>query len=370
METTITLNEETRNLVTLRKIKKIIPLEGAYNIIGVQIDGWKCVVNKDSNPVIDDTGVYFEIDTFIPAGKECFEFLSQSFRTLLGVKGIKIKSKKFNKFNIISQGLFLPLSHFSEQDQKEILESDNLDKYFNVSNYTQTYPDHCDMLKKMSDHFPKSSISRIQNVYEEYILPNLEKNVEITIKLNGQTAGFKFLKNPEKFRETPNTEEGWFYGFNSNSVDLKPNSKGTLVSTIYKYDLIEKFKNPAIWKFLGCENIYLTFELVGKGIPKKGLNPEKINEYDIYGFKVYDLDNSSELLNDSQIFNYLGINKVPIIYQGTLKDFAITLEEFLQKADGTNLINGSEREGYVIFFPDTGKRVKVISNEYLIKYGS
>ncbi len=366
------LQEDVRNLVSLREIKEVIELDGADNIIGIAIDGWKCVINKFPYPTIGDKGVYFEIDTFIPVeGKEeCFNFLSQSFKTLLGIKGIKIKSKKFNKFNFISQGLFLPLSHFSEQEQKEILESNDLDKYFNVSNYTQTYPDHCDMLKKMSDHYPTSSIQRIQNVFEERILPNLEKNVEITVKLNGQTAGFKFLKTPEKFREIPNTEEGWFYGINSNSVDLKPDSKGTLVNTVLQYDLIKKFKNPEIWNYLGCKNIYLTFELIGKGIPRKGLNPEKINNYDIYGFKIYDLDNNIELLNNEFIFNYLGISKVPILYRGVLKDFATSLDEFLQKADGTNLINGSEREGYVIFFPHTGKRVKVISNEYLLKYGS
>lgn len=54
-----------RKLVTLRKVSKLTPIEGADMIEIAHVDGWECVVKKGEF-IEGDWGIYFEIDSMIP----------------------------------------------------------------------------------------------------------------------------------------------------------------------------------------------------------------------------------------------------------------------------------------------------------------
>ncbi len=72
-----------RKLATIRKIKEILPIEGADAIELAVVDGWKVVVAKNVGHKVGDLIVYCEIDSFLPIREE-FEFLRKSSYKKMG----------------------------------------------------------------------------------------------------------------------------------------------------------------------------------------------------------------------------------------------------------------------------------------------
>ena len=91
-----------RKLASIQRITDIQPIEGASNIVLCSILGWRCVSNIENNFKIGDLVIYIEIDSKVPSNNPSFAFLEK--------RGYKVKTMKFNKFNVISQGLIVPLS--------------------------------------------------------------------------------------------------------------------------------------------------------------------------------------------------------------------------------------------------------------------
>jgi RNA ligase (TIGR02306 family) len=97
-----------RKLATIRKIKDIVPIEGADAIELALVDGWQVVVAKNVGHKVGDKVVYCEIDSFLPI-KEEFEFLRKSSYKKMGdQEGFRLKTIKLK--NTLSQGLILPYS--------------------------------------------------------------------------------------------------------------------------------------------------------------------------------------------------------------------------------------------------------------------
>ena len=94
-----------RELAYTAKITDIKPIEGADNIELVTVnDGWKCIAKKQEFK-LNDTCVYFEIDSKLPE-EEWSEFLRP--------KKFKVKTYALKKFSVVSQGLALPLNAFTD----------------------------------------------------------------------------------------------------------------------------------------------------------------------------------------------------------------------------------------------------------------
>ena len=101
---------EKRALAHIEKIEWVKPIEGADNIELIGVLGWGCIAKKgEFKP--GDYAVYIEIDSLCPATDERFAFLES--------KKYKIKTMKLSKFNVISQGIALPLSWFEELKGKK-----------------------------------------------------------------------------------------------------------------------------------------------------------------------------------------------------------------------------------------------------------
>ena len=120
-----------RKLVTIQKVKNILPIENSDFIELVEIMGWKCVVKKGEFK-IGDFGIYFEVDSFLPI-MEKFEFLRKSSyakNDIMG-EGFRIKTAKLR--GKISQGLFLPLKDFPEY--KNLAEGTEITELLNVKKW-------------------------------------------------------------------------------------------------------------------------------------------------------------------------------------------------------------------------------------------
>lgn len=98
----------TRKLASIRVIDDVEPIDGADAIEVVTLGGWK-VVTKKSEFAKGDLCVYFEIDSFLPAGVPAWQFLvDKSSREFEGVVGHRLRTIKLR--GQVSQGLVLPVS--------------------------------------------------------------------------------------------------------------------------------------------------------------------------------------------------------------------------------------------------------------------
>ena len=85
-----------RKLVTIRKVSEIKPIPNADNIELALVDGWQVVCKKGEFKQ-GDLGVYFEIDSFLPADKTQFAFLlNKGTKKMIvdnqEVEGIRLKT--------------------------------------------------------------------------------------------------------------------------------------------------------------------------------------------------------------------------------------------------------------------------------------
>lgn len=130
-----------RKLVTFRTVNKITTINGADKIVLASIDGWNCVVKKDEFNV-GDKGVFFEIDSLIPAtGK--FSFLESKAQYKHGGDQFEIpmaRIKTIKLRGVISQGLLLPINLFDDLDFTAFTDDDDLSSVFGVVKYEPYIP--------------------------------------------------------------------------------------------------------------------------------------------------------------------------------------------------------------------------------------
>lgn len=101
----------SRKLATVRLIGAIKPIKGADRIEIAVVDGWNCIVQKNQfSP--GDRGVFFEIDSFLPASDARWAFLEKNFIRWNDQRGFRVRSIKMK--GQISQGLLESLDKFPE----------------------------------------------------------------------------------------------------------------------------------------------------------------------------------------------------------------------------------------------------------------
>ena len=105
------MKEKERALAHVEKIEWVKSIEGADNIELIGLLGW-CCISKKGEFKVGDLAVYVEIDSKCNEEDKRFEFLES--------KHYKIKTMRLGKFNVISQGLALPITLFPELSTKKI----------------------------------------------------------------------------------------------------------------------------------------------------------------------------------------------------------------------------------------------------------
>lgn len=381
-----------RKLVTVRTIDKLLPIAGADFIELALVGGWSCIVKKGEFRQ-GDPGLFFEIDSWIPATDSRFEFLG-STKLYKGREGWRIRTMKLRK--VLSQGLLLPLSSFQKElwdlgiyTDSAIKEVSNIGTDFaealKVEKWEQADAESTSLKTgnpqgKFPHFIPKTDQERLQNL-AYYFEIHKDTEFEETMKLDGSSlTAYKIsieLKWYQKLinKVFPRTFSDVKFGVCSRNLELKPSDNFTKefkngnVSSIYS--------QSAFWQTAIKYGLHrrvpvgyaIQAELIG---PQIQANHEKVDDLEIHIYDIYDIENQRYLNPNERAYmmarHLLGIPHVPIV-NTSVKIFqeCTDFDQFQKRVTGVSINPGTVSEGRVYKAKDGSFSFKLISNEYLLK---
>lgn len=393
-----------RELAYVVKIDGISPIAGADRVELAHVGGWRIMVKKDQFQV-GDYAIYFEIDSKVPE-KEPFMFLES--------KHFKVKTQKYFKGTVISQGLLMALDDFilnsetpswvqslkfqiskgvdiEHEGVTEVIgvtyavEEDNKRKAASVDKYKKMAQRRPNIFKKpwakwmmrrewgrkvmfalfgkkkdKKNGWPswvsKTDEERVQNM--TWILEDKSEWIA-TEKIDGTSTTATYRRTGRKKHE--------FYICSRNVVFDKPD-KGCYYETNVYTEMAEKYHFEDVLAALvekyNLEWATLQGETYGVGIQKREYG---LKEHDFVGFNLIFSDRGRlNSVEAKEILAEYGIPWVPIVDEHfVLPD---TVEELLAIATDNSVIDGGMREGLVFRSQDGVRSFKAVSNEFLLKY--
>ena len=393
-----------RELAYVVKIDGISPIAGADRVELAHVGGWRIMVKKGQFQV-GDYAIYFEIDSKVPE-KEPFMFLES--------KHFKVKTQKYFKGTVISQGLLMALDDFilnsevpswvqslkfqiskgvdiEHEGVTEVIsvtyavEEDNKRKAASIDKYKKMAQRRPNIFKKpwakwMMRHewgrkimfalfgkkkdkkngWPswgsKTDEERVQNM--TWILEDKSEWIA-TEKIDGTSTTATYRRTGRKKHE--------FYICSRNVVFDKPD-KGCYYETNVYTEMAEKYHFEDVLAALvekyNLEWATLQGETYGIGIQKREYG---LKEHDFVGFNLIFSDRGRlNSVEAKEILAEYDIPWVPIVDEHfVLPD---TVEELLAIATDKSVIDGGMREGLVFRSQDGTRSFKAVSNEFLLKY--
>lgn len=400
-----------RELAYVVHIDNIIPIEGADRVEQAIVGGWHIMVRKGQFQ-IGDLAIYFEIDSKLPEKPE-FEFLA--------AKHYKVKTQKYFKGTVISQGLLMSAEDFGWEntttdqfagntpiikrpDGSYLTEGDFLTKELGVT-YAEAEDNKrkansADKYKKMAQRRPnifkkkwaqwmmrrnwgkrvmffffgkkkdkksewpshiasKTDVERIQNMI--WVLQNKNPFVA-TEKVDG--SSMSVMAEYGKFNKINK------YVCSRNVVFENPEQDCYYDTNIYfeayeKYHLGERIEQ--MLKDLNLPNIAIQMEVYGDGVQKRNYSL-KDGERKIAVFHI--LSNNIKMPMDKvvELCEKYDLPHVPIIDNNyILPDTIEELQTYVESA--SSAIDGLEKEGIVFYDKETGTQYfKFVSPSFLMKY--
>ena len=343
-----------RKLASIQRIWKIEPIEGADRIELAHVLGWQCVVNKGQFQPMD-TGVYFEIDSFLPTRPE-FEFMratSYKKSDVMG-EGFKLRTMRFR--GEISQGLLLPLSQFPEIPAETEIGTDVTEllgvKKWEIEERVTTGGT---AIGTLPYDIPHTDETRVQ---EEPALIQAFAGLEyyISTKMDGSSHSIGIDENG--FHVT---------GHNYEYKDDGASSFYELVKARGYREKMEAFANKE-----NLTTFTIQGELCAPGIQQNRL---RLIKPEWYVFTIRENGKRVGLRGMLEICDLLGLEHVPIEEVGVdLPSKYPTVEALLARADG-DYPKGGKKEGIVVrptepvFCPliSASLSMKIVSNKYLLK---
>lgn len=393
-----------RELAYVVKIDGISPIAGADRVELAHVGGWRIMVKKGQFQV-GDYAIYFEIDSKVPE-KEPFMFLES--------KHFKVKTQKYFKGTVISQGLLMALDDFilnsevpswvqslkfqiskgvdiEHEGVTEVIgvtyavEEDNKRKAASIDKYKKMAQRRPNIFKKpwakwmmrrewgrkimfalfgkkkdKKNGWPswvsKTDEERVQNM--TWILEDKSEWIA-TEKIDGTSTTATYRRTGRKKHE--------FYICSRNVVFDKPD-KGCYYETNVYTEMAEKYHFEdalaALVEKYNLEWATLQGETYGIGIQKREYG---LKEHDFVGFNLIFSDRGRlNSVEAKEILAEYGIPWVPIVDEHfVLPD---TVEELLAIATDKSVIDGGMREGLVFRSQDGTRSFKAVSNEFLLKY--
>ena len=343
-----------RKLSTIRKIKDIVPIEGADAIELALVDGWQVVVAKNVGHKVGDKIVYCEIDSFLPI-KEEFEFLRKSSYKKMGdQEGFRLKTIKLR--GQISQGLILPYSVIpivQFASAHDLPEGMDVSDMLGIVKYEPPVP--AQLAGKIKGSFPsflrKTDEERIQNLEKEYTEWGLSSKHQFyaTEKLDGSSF-------------TCYLKDGVF-GVCSRNLDLLETEDNTFWQVARSLDFENKLSS------LG-RNVCFQGEMTGQSIQG---NHYKMKDQTVFFYNIYNIDEMEYMgfYDFRQTLMDLELLSVPVLslpFQFPAdKDGQFSVSALLKEAEGKSILNPMvEREGLVIRSLDRTISFKSISNKFLL----
>ena len=406
-------NQE-RELAYVVIVDGIEPIIGSDNCESAIVGGWHIMVRKDQFK-IGDPAIYFEIDSRVPADKECFAFLEK--------RKYKIKTQKFTfggKGNFISQGLLMHASDFGWNngvnvagypviyDNEGIEHQAEGESRFLTKKLGVTYADEednqrkapsVDKYKKMAGRHPKlfkkpfvrwlmkyswgrklmffffgkkkdkkngwptwvqkTDEERVQNM--PWILNSDEKWIA-TEKIDGTSTTFTMKRGKFGKKE--------FYVCSRN-VCFDSVEKPCYYDTNVYWEMAQKYDVFNVLAKMLDENpkeewITIQGETFGKGVQRREYSTE------LHNFVAFNLIYSSrgrvgtyELIKTLAKYN---IPAVPVVEEEMYINQFENVDAILAYAEGNSQIDSLPREGIVFRTLDGAKSFKAVSNSFLLKY--
>lgn len=400
------LNKDSqRELAYVVLIDDIKPIEGADRVETAIVGGWRIMVRKDQFKP-GDPAIYFEIDSKVPE-TEPFKFMES--------KGYKVKTQKYFKGTVISQGLLMSAEDFGwhiaqcrEYKYKTPYIVDNNSHTHHVEDESRfltkqlgvTYYDPEDNKRKATpisysadkhrwiwkwlmkrswgrwllgklglqgshkSQWPawvkRSDEERIQNM--PWILEDKEPWI-VTEKIDGSSTSFAMYRN-----KWPHKND---YYVCSRNVVLYSASQKAYYETPknYYWEMAEKYHMKEVLEgllkdFPTAEWVYIQGETYGEGVQKRSysLKGRDLAVFNLV-FSHCGRVNSVEM---KAILTKYNVPCVPILNENFI--LPDTVDEMLEYADGVSDIDGGMREGVVLRSLDGQRSFKAVSNKYLLKY--
>lgn len=386
------LNEKKeRELAYVVKVDEIRPIEGADRVEVAIVNGWHIMVRKDQFKP-GDLAVYFEIDSKVPA-KEPFMFLEG--------KHFKIKTQKYFKGTVISQGLLMGFEDFGwEKDAYKLgdfltqklkvtyaVEEDNARKASSVDKYKKMAQRHGKLFShqpfrwlmrrtwgkkilflffgKTSDKktgwpawVAKTDEERVENM--PWIFDNKSPFVA-TEKIDGTSTTFTMKRG--KFGKND------FYVCSRNVVFDKPDKNCFYDTNVYiemaeKYD-IEKILESILTDDPTLDWVTLQGETYGAGIQKRDYG---LKEHRFAGFNfITSKEGRWDSVRAAKFMTQYNIPWVPILDENYILPDTIEELRAFSHNEGSR-IDGVIKEGIVFRSQDGSMSFKCVDPEFLMKY--
>lgn len=385
-----------RELAYVVKIDNIIPIDGADRVEQAVVGGWHIMVRKGQFKT-GDKAVYFEIDSKVPE-REPYMFLAD--------KHFKIKTQKYFKGTVISQGLLMAFEDFDwAEDKYEVgtfltkelgvtyaVEEDNKRKS-NITKYDKMYQRHLDLFKKHkilrkifktnigkkilfiflgkkrdTRNWPawvvKTDEERVQNM--PFLFPgDPDKKWIVTEKIDGTSTTFTMKGRKKK-------EEFYICSRNVN-FDKPEKAENCFYETNVYIEMAEKYNMENVLRNIlenhpEFEFVTIQGETYGANIQKRdyGLTGHDFMAFNlIFGYKDGRVERLNPIDMTSILVNTYNIPCVPVLDTIILPE---TMDEMIAYANGKSLVDGGMREGVVLRTLDGVESFKSVSNDFLIRF--
>lgn len=388
-----------RELAYVVTIDEIIPVEGADRVEVAKVGGWQVLVRKNQFQP-GDLAVYFEIDSKVPE-KEPFLFLAS--------KNYRIRTQKYFKGTVISQGLLMSAEDFGwtvKRDETGAMTAIGSYKKgdFLTEELEVSYIEVEDNIRKDNSNGKFEKLKRKHPIifglpfmpwlfrkrwgkrlllryfgnekdragWPEWVVKTDEERVQnmpwilkdksewiATEKIDG-TSTTATLRRYGKDRCE-------FYLCSRNIVIRKKTDNTWYEFNAY-VEMAEKYHFKEVLKELAdrynLEWVTLQGETYGASIQKRDYG---MKERDFCGFNLIFSDQGRvDSVKAAGIMKEFGIPWVPILDEHFI--MPDTVEELLTIATGKSVIDGGMREGLVFRSQDGLRSFKAVSNEFLLKY--
>ena len=397
-----------RELCYIVNINGIEPIVGSDNCEAAIVGGWKIMTRKGTFHV-GDMAVYFEIDSKLPE-TEPFEFMAKY--------KYRVKTQKFIKGSVLSQGLIMTPVELGLKDVKEgdfltdklgvtyyeaednIRKADNkklaelkadkfMEKWVKEHKFLSKFSFIREWRRKkfLKKYFAKQKKTgdwpfwvtktdeeRVQNLPALFI--DNHKQYWVTEKIDGTSTTFTMAQAPKKKRHaivcsrnvvfnTPEKEKQNYY---------KDTDGNVYVEMFEKYD-INKVLNHILDEHPDYEFITIQGETYGGTIQKRKYCED--HRFAIFNYIYKKKGEAPVRLNPGQMYDRIktinldldtNLETVPVLGQMTLEGYDCDM--LLKYAEGVSEIDKLPREGLVFRDMEGKESFKAVSNSFLEKYHS
>lgn len=408
-------NNGERELAYVASITDIQPIEGADKVELAYVNGWHVLVKKGQFEV-GDLCAYFEIDSLLPSDNEAFQFMEKYH--------YKVKTQKFFKGTVISQGLIIALEDleladhlgYAEGIKEGVFLTERLGvKYYEPEDNVRKANDKklIEMkFEKLMSRWQKKHpfISKLKLVYlikSKHVLAKLKKSTKkkkkswpawvsktdeercqnmpqlfkeplnklrwiATEKIDGTSTTFTMLQAKPKKRELLVCSRNIVFNAPNKKCFYEQTEGNVYLEMSDKYDM-NSVLNYILDKHPEYEFITIQGETFGGKIQKRCYGPD--HRLAIFNYIYKEKGKAPVRLNPIQMKTEITkinveLNKalscVPIIDPNFM--LPDSCDKLLELAEGSSAIDGEPREGMVFRSEDGVHSFKAVSNSFLTKY--